>query len=40
VDFILMEAKYYSALREHFQEIKTSDDQQIVLDSGSARAAN
>jgi len=40
VDFILMEAKYYSALREHFQQIKTTDDQQIVLDPSPARAAN
>jgi len=40
VDFILMEAKYYPTLRDHFQEIKSTDNEQIVLDSGGARAAN
>jgi hypothetical protein len=40
IDFILLQVRYYSALRQYFQEIKTTDDQQIVLDSGAARAAN
>jgi hypothetical protein len=40
VEFILMDVKYYSALRKFYQEIKTNDDQQIVLDSGAARAGN
>jgi hypothetical protein len=40
VEFILMEVKYYPALRKYFQEIKTTDDQQIVLDPGAARAGN
>jgi hypothetical protein len=40
VDFILMEAGYYAALRYYFQKIKTSDDQQIVLDAAAARAGN
>jgi hypothetical protein len=40
VAFILMEAKYYQALRQYFQQIKTTDDQQIVLDSSAARAGN
>ena len=40
IDFIFMEVKYYPALRSYFQEIKTTDDQQIVLDPGAARAGN
>jgi hypothetical protein len=40
VDFIFMEVKYYPALRNYFQEIKTTDDQQIVLEPGAARAGN
>jgi hypothetical protein len=40
IDFTYMEAKYYAALRDYFQEIKTTDDQQIVLDPGAARAGN
>jgi hypothetical protein len=40
VEFILMEVKYYPALRNFFQQIKTTDDQQIVLDPGAARAGN
>jgi len=40
IDFILMQVKYYSALRGYFQQIKTTDDEQIVLDSGAARTAN
>jgi len=40
VNFLLAGVEYYSALRDYFQQIKTSDDQQIVLDPGTARAAN
>jgi hypothetical protein len=40
VDFIFLDQKYYSALRRYFQEIKTTDDQQVVLDHGAARAEN
>jgi hypothetical protein len=40
VDFILMEVKYYTPLRNYFQDIKTTDDQQIVLDPGATRAGN
>jgi hypothetical protein len=40
VDFVFVETKYYPALRNYFQEIKTTDDQQIVLDPGAARAGN
>jgi hypothetical protein len=40
VNFIFMEVKYYGPLRSYFQEIKTNDDQQIVLDPGATRAGN
>lgn len=40
VEFIYMESRYYPALRSFFQQIKTTDDQQIVLDPGPARAGN
>ena len=40
VDFILMQVKYYTPLRDYFQQIKTADDQQIVLDPGATRAGN
>jgi len=40
IDFVLMEVKYYSALRNYFQEVKTTDDQQIVLEPGAPRAGN
>jgi len=40
VDFVLIQSKYYSSLRHYFQEIKNTDDQQIVLDPGAARAGN
>jgi len=38
VDFVILEAKYYSALRNYYQRIKTGDDEQIVLEPGAARA--
>ena len=40
VDFIFLDRKYYAALRRYFQEIKTIDDQQVVLDHSDARAEN
>lgn len=40
VNFIGMEAKYYRALRSYYQQIKNTDDQQIVLEPGSPRAGN
>jgi hypothetical protein len=40
VDFILMEAGYYAALRYYVQKIKTTDDQQIVLDVGATGTGN
>ena len=38
VDFIMIESKYYPALRAYFQQIKTTDDQQVVLETGGAAA--
>ncbi len=39
-DFLLLEAKYYSALRDFFQMVRTADDQQIVLEPAAAPAGN
>lgn len=38
VDFMFVAAEDYSALRSHFQQIKSADDQQAVLESGGAAA--
>jgi transglutaminase-like putative cysteine protease len=40
VDFMFMEPKYYPALRIFFQEVRTADEQQIILLPGSATASN
>jgi hypothetical protein len=40
VNFLLLETKYYPALRNFFQVVKTSDDQQVVLQPGRAAASN
>jgi len=40
VNFIFMDTKYYGALRRYFQQIKTTDDQQVVVDPSAASAAN
>ena len=40
INFVLLEQKYYPALRSYFQQIKTSDDQQVVVAPGPARAEN
>ena len=34
VDFLMLEVKYYSALRAFFQSVRTGDEQQIVLQTG------
>ena len=39
-DFLLLEAKYYTALRDFFQSVRTGDDQQIVLQPAAASAGN
>jgi hypothetical protein len=38
VDFMLLGADAYPALQSYFQKIKSTDDQQAVLESGSAAA--
>jgi hypothetical protein len=40
VDFLLLETKYYPALRNFFQTVRTGDEQQIVLQPGAATASN
>jgi hypothetical protein len=40
VDVLLLETKYYTALRDFFQAVKTGDEEQIVLQPGSAVAGN
>ncbi len=40
IDTITLETKYYLALRKFFQVVRTGDEQQIVLQPGSAAAAN
>lgn len=40
VDFLLIDTKYYSALRNFFQLVKTEDEQQIVLQPGAAASSN
>ncbi len=39
VDFLLLDRQYYAALRTFFQGVKSSDDQQIVLQPGAATAS-
>jgi hypothetical protein len=40
VDFLLVEQKYYTALRNFFQAVRTGDGQQIVLQPGESHASN
>ncbi len=39
-DFLLLEPKYYPALRKFFQVVRSSDEEQIVLQPGTASASN
>jgi hypothetical protein len=39
-DFLLLDSKYYPALRDFFQSVRTGDDQQIVLQPAAASAGN
>jgi Domain of Unknown Function with PDB structure (DUF3857) len=39
-NFLLLETKYYPALRNFFQTVRTADDQQIVLQPVAASAGN
>jgi hypothetical protein len=40
VDVLLLEQKYYMALRTFFQAVRSADEQQIVLQPGAATASN
>ena len=40
VDVLLLETKYYAALRSFFQVVRTGDEEQIVLQPGTANASN
>jgi hypothetical protein len=40
VDVLLLETKYYAPLRNFFQVVRTGDEEQIVLQPGTATAAN
>ncbi len=40
VDVLLLEQKYYAALRNFFQVVRTGDEEQIVLQPGATSAAN
>jgi hypothetical protein len=40
ISILLLETKYYSPLRSFFQGVRTGDDQQIVLQPGSAVSSN
>ena len=40
VDLMLLDVKYYMALRNFFQVVRTGDEEQIVLQPGTASASN
>ena len=40
VDFLILDQKYYPALRNFFQAVRTADEEQIVLQPGAATASN
>jgi len=40
VDILLLDSKYYTALRNFFQVIRTGDEEQVVLQPGAASASN
>jgi Domain of Unknown Function with PDB structure (DUF3857) len=40
VDFLLLEQKYYPALRSFFQAVRTGDGEQIMLQPGEIHASN
>jgi len=39
-DFLLLEVKYYASLRDFFQQVRSGDESQILLDSGATTASN
>lgn len=40
VDLLMLESKYYPALRNFFQVVRSGDEEQIILQPGSASASN
>jgi len=40
VNFMILDTKYYAALQSFFQLVRTGDEEQIVLQPGSATASN
>jgi len=40
VDFLIMDSKYYAALRNFYQAVASSDDAQIVLQTATTAASN
>lgn len=40
VDLLMLDSKYYTPLRNFFQAVRTADEEQIVLQPGSAAASN
>ncbi len=40
VDFLMLDVKYYSALRAFFQSVRIGDEQQIVLQTGPVAGEN
>ena len=40
VEILLLDPKYYPALRDFFQVVRTGDEEQIVLQPGAANASN
>ncbi len=40
VNFVFLDSKYYSALRRYFQQIQTTDEEQVVVEPGAAKAEN
>jgi hypothetical protein len=40
IDILLLETKYYGALRNFFQVVRTGDEEQVLLQPGTASASN
>lgn len=40
IDFLLLDTKYYASLRNFFQMIRSGDEAQVLLQSGTANASN
>jgi hypothetical protein len=40
IDLLILEQKYYAALRNFFQTVRTGDEEQILLQPGTASAGN